>query len=110
MATSTVAYAEARAAFARKERLGHLQERRRRQAVSDLDGEWRGFVRISVSNLVVYRAGEMAERFDLRGLDAIHLANAARLGGRFSDVRFLAFHARLMEAAREAPVQAYGGE
>ena len=110
LATSTVAYAEARAAFARKVRLGDLQERGRRQAVSDLDGEWRGFVRGSVSNVVAYRAAEMAERYDLRGFDAIHLASAARIGERFSDVRFLAFDARLMEAAREAPVQAYGGE
>ena len=59
---------------------------------------------------LAYRAGEMAERNDLRGFDAIHLANAARLGERFSDVRFLAFDARLMEAARGTPVQAYGGE
>jgi predicted nucleic acid-binding protein len=72
--------------------------------------EWRGFVRISVSNLVAYRAGEMAERYDLRGFDAIHLASAARLGEKLPDVRFLAFDARLMEAAREAPVRAYGGE
>ena len=39
VATSTVAYAEARAAFARKVRLGDLQERGRRQAVSDLNEE-----------------------------------------------------------------------
>jgi uncharacterized protein len=42
VATSTVAYAEARAAFARKVRSGDLPERGRRQAVSDLDVEWRG--------------------------------------------------------------------
>ena len=110
VATSTVAYAEARAAFARKVRLGDLQERVRRQAVSDLNGEWRGFVRISVSNLVAYRTGEMAERYDLRGFDAIHLASAVRLGEGFSDLRFLAFDDRFVEAAREVPVQAYGGE
>ncbi len=110
MATSTVAYAEARAAFARKVRLGDLQERGRRQAVSDLNEEWRGFVRISVSVLVAYRAGEMAELYDPRGFDAIHLASAVRLGEGFSDLRFLAFDDRLVEAAREVPVQAYGGE
>jgi predicted nucleic acid-binding protein len=106
VATSTVAYAEARAAFARKVRSGDLPERGRRQAVSDLDVEWRGFVWISVSNLVAYRAGEMAERYDLRGFDAIHLASAARLGEEFSGVRFLACDARLMEAARGTPVRA----
>lgn len=110
VAISTVAYAEARAAFAQKERLGDLQERGRRQAVSDLDGDWSGFDRIPVSNLVAYRAGEMAEWYALRGFDAIHLASAARLGERFSDVYFLAFDARLMEAAREAAVRVYEGE
>ena len=110
VATSTVAYAEARATFARKVRSGDLPERGRRQAVSDLDVEWRGFVRISVSNRVAYRAGEMAERYDLRGFDAIHLASAARLGEEFSGVRFLACDARLMEAARGTPVRVYGEE
>jgi hypothetical protein len=65
-----------------------------------------GFVWISVSNLVAYRAGEMAERYDLRGFDAIHLASAARLGEEFSGVRFLACDARLMEAARGTQVRA----
>ena len=107
LATSTVAYAEARAAFTRKEMRGDLRVAGRRQAVSDLNGEWRGFVRISVSNLVAYRAGEMAERYALRGFDAIHLASAARLGERFSDVHFLAFDARLVEAARGSSVPVY---
>lgn len=107
LATSTVAYAEARAAFARKELVGDLHETGHRQAVSDLDGEWRRFVRISVSNLVAYRAGEMAERYALRGFDAIHLASAARLGEKSSDMRFLAFDVRLAEAARMASVPVY---
>jgi hypothetical protein len=50
----------------------------------------------------------MAELYDLRGFDAIHLASAVRLGEGFSDLRFLAFDDRLVEAAREVPVQAYG--
>lgn len=107
VATSTVAYAEARAALARKEREGELDHEQRLRAVAALDGEWRGFVRISVSNLVAYRAGEMAERYALRGFDAIHLASAARLGERFDDLHFLAFDARLVEAARGASVPVY---
>jgi predicted nucleic acid-binding protein len=109
VATSTVAYAEACAALARKEREGVLDREQRLRTVAALDGEWRGFVRISVSNLVAYRAGEMAERYALRGFDAIHLASAARLGERFSDVHFLAFDARLVEAARGASVPVYEG-
>jgi predicted nucleic acid-binding protein len=107
VATSTVAYAEARAALARKEREGELDHEQRLRAVATLDGEWRGFVRISVSNLVAYRAGEMAERHALRGFDAIHVASAARLGERFGDLHFLAFDARLVEAARGASVPVY---
>jgi len=107
VATSTVAYAEARAALARKEREGELDHEQRLRAVAALHGEWRGFVRISVSNLVAYRAGEMAERHALRGFDAIHLASAARLGERFDDLYFLAFDARLVEAARGASVPVY---
>lgn len=107
IATSTVAYAEARAAFARKERIGDLDDEGYRQAVSDLDGEWRGFVRISVYNLIAYRAGEIAERYALRGFDAIHLASAERLRERSSDLRFLAFDDRLVEAARAASVPVF---
>lgn len=107
-ATSTVAYAEARAALARKEREGDLDREQRSRAAAALDAEWRGFVRIPVSNLLAYRAGEMADRYALRGFDAIHLASAARVRERFSGLRFLAFDERLVEAAREASVPVYG--
>ena len=109
VATSTVAYAEARAALARKEREGELDAEQRSRAVAALDGEWRGFVRLSVSNFVAYRAGEMSERHALRGFEAIHLASAARLGERFDDLHFLTFDARLVEAARGASVAVYEG-
>lgn len=107
VATSTVAYAEARAAFARRERAGDLDEEEHRRAVEALDGRWKRYDRISVSNLVAYRAGEMAERHALRGFDAVHLASATRLKERFSELRFLAFDNRLTEAARRASVPVY---
>ena len=100
VATSTVAYAEAGAVLARKEREGDLDEEGYRRAVEALDAEWRGFVRQAVSDRVAYRAGEMAQRYALRGFDAVHLASAARLRERFRDLRFLAFDDRLEEAAR----------
>src|SRR5215210_4084498 len=107
VATSTVAYAETRAAFARRERFGDLDDEGLRRAVGAFDGDWRSFVRISVSNLVAYRAGEMAERYALRGFDAVHLASAVRLGERFADERFLAFDDRFVEAARAASVPVF---
>jgi predicted nucleic acid-binding protein len=100
VATSTVSYAEARAALARKEREGDLDEEGHRRAVGALDDEWSRYDRLAVSNLVAYRAGEMAERYALRGFDAIHLASAARLQDRFDDLQFMAFDRRLTDAAR----------
>jgi len=110
VATSTVAYAETRAAFARRKGIGDLDDEGLQRAIRALDNDWRTYVRLAVSNLVAYRAGVLAERYALRGFDAIHLASAARLGERFPDVYFLAFDARLMEAAREAAVRVYVGE
>jgi predicted nucleic acid-binding protein len=100
VATSTVSYAEARAALARKEREGDLDEEGHRRAVEALDEEWRRYDRLAVSDLVAHRAGGMAERYALRGFDAIHLASAARLRERFDDLRFMAFDRRLTDAAR----------
>jgi hypothetical protein len=65
-------------------------------------------VRLAVSDLVAYRAGEMAERFALRGFDAVHLASASRLAERFTDLRVLTFDDRLEEAARVVSVPVYG--
>lgn len=104
VATSTVAYAELRAAFGRRHRSGDLDHGELRLVVTSMDEDWRGFVRIPVSNLVAYRAGEMAERYALRGFDAIHLASASGLGERFGDLCFFAFDDRLLEAARRASV------
>ncbi len=100
IATSTIAYAEARASLARKLREGIFTEEQHRGAVCDLDEDWSAYSRLSVSNQVARRAGELAEQHALRGFDAIHLASAARLRERFEDLRFLAFDDRLTDAAR----------
>lgn len=101
VATSTVAYAEARAAFARKAREGILGEEGHRRAVATFDEDWGYFTRLAVSNLVAYRAGTLAGQYALRGFDAIHLASAVRLGERFEGLEFLAFDERLTDAARQ---------
>jgi predicted nucleic acid-binding protein len=41
-----------------------------------LDAIWPAFDRLSVSEKVVYDAGDLADRRSLRGFDAIHLASA----------------------------------
>lgn len=107
VATSTVAYAEARAAFARRKREGGLSEDECRRAVEALDEGWESYDRLAVSDAVARRAGDMAEEYALRGFDAVHLASAARLKERFGDLRFLAFDDRLVDAARRS-VPVYG--
>lgn len=107
IATSTIAYAEARAGLARKQREGVFTAEELRAAVSDLDDDWRIYDRLAVSNLVAFRAGELAERHGLRGFDSIHLASALRLSERFEDLHFLAFDGRLSDAARNASLPLY---
>lgn len=108
VATSTIAYAETRAALARKLREGILTEEQHREVVSDLD--WMTYARLNVSNIVAHSAGELAERYALRGFDAVHLASALRFAERFEDPRFLAFDERLIGAAKSASLTVYGAE
>ncbi len=110
VATSTVAYAEARAGLARKQREGTFTAEELRRTVSDLDEDWPTYDRLNVSDPVSYLAGEVAERHALRGYDAVHLASAVRLSERFGDLRFLAFDGRLNDAARDDNLAVYGDE
>lgn len=110
IATSTVAYAEARAGLARIQREGIFTAEELRRAVTDLDEDWPTYDRLNVSDPVSYLAGGLAERHALRGYDSVHLASAVRLSERFGDLRFLAFDGRLNDAARAADLAVYGDE
>ncbi len=110
VATSTVAYAEARAGLARRFREGDFTDEEHRGAVKDLNGDWPVYDRLSVSDSVAYQAGELAERYALRGYDAVHLASAVRLSERFGNLRFLAFDGRLNDAAKAADLAVYDDE
>jgi len=74
--TSAVAYAEARAALARKLREGVFSEEEHREAVAALDEDWRTLEVLSVTENVARLAGDLAERHALRGFDAVHLASS----------------------------------
>jgi len=76
IATSRVAYPEARAAFARRRREAAITARALARAVAALDRDLERFVVVELSAKVARRAGELAERRGLRGFDAIHLASA----------------------------------
>lgn len=105
IATAMVSYAEARATFARLLREERLTAREHSDVVEQLDVRWRSYKRPPVTNELVGAAGELAERFSLRGYDAVQLASAAACHARRGRddlpraVRFMAFDGDLNEAA-----------
>lgn len=108
VATSTVAYAEARAGLARRLREGDFTIGQHRDTILRLNEDWKTYSLLPVSNAVAYHAGDLAEWYALRGYDAIHLASAVRLVETAENAHFLAFDIRLADAARRANVPVYG--
>jgi len=70
-----VTYAECRAALARRRRERTLAVADLPVIVSRLDADWQRFTVVDATNQLARRAGELADRFNLRGFDAIHLAS-----------------------------------
>ena len=102
-ATSLITYAEARAAFARVHRLKNITAAGLRSAKRDLDADWSVFVTVPPSDAICRSAGDLAERYDLRGFDSIHLATFLHLASSDpSEVRFSSFDRALNRAAARA--------
>jgi uncharacterized protein len=102
VATSVVAYPEARSAFARLRREQAVSEREAELLKTDLDRDWPRYLALDVSESIWRRAGDLAERYALRGFDSLHLASylslfSADLG---EPIQFSAFDDRLSAAAR----------
>ena len=99
-ATSRVAYPEARAALARRQREAAITRRALTRAVAALNRDLGRFVVVELSAKVATRAGELAERRALRGFDAIHLASALEVEDLTGLVpSFCCYDDRLREAA-----------
>jgi len=102
VATSVVAYAEARAALARQRREGGLMATGYNRAKADFERDWPRYLTIEVSEAVYRSAGDLAEKHHLRGFDSLHLASYLALyreGAR--QTRFSAFDEALNRAARK---------
>jgi predicted nucleic acid-binding protein len=102
VATSVVAYAETRAALARLRREGGLTASKLTSAKREFDEEWPRYLTLEASDSLCRAAGELAERYSLRGFDSIHLASFAEVARRAGtdDTRFSSFDDRLNRAAR----------
>jgi predicted nucleic acid-binding protein len=70
--------------------------------VANLDDDWGRFAIVELTDGLVRNAGRLADRYALRGFDAVHLAAALELKSDRNEVRFGCFDDRLSEAARKA--------
>ena len=103
LASSVVAYPEARAAFARLKAQGHSVEAKHQQRLAQLNLDWENMLRIELTPTIVRSAGDLAEVYGLRGFDSIHLASALWLKEQTkTPLRFAVFDQKLKAAAERA--------
>jgi len=95
--SSVIAYAECRSAIARA---GHARRVDAAAAVRSLDRVWDAVQTLDVDLRLSTRAGELASRHLLRGMDALHLASALEVVAPELPVAFATFDRALARAAR----------
>jgi predicted nucleic acid-binding protein len=103
VATSIVAYPETRAALARLRRSGDLSPAHLAATKRSFEAQWPAFLTLDVTTSVSQEAGDFAERYALRGFDALHLASFAEISRRAGPAmtHFSSFDDRLNTAARD---------
>lgn len=100
VAVCRIAYAEARAAFARRARESAADGPALDRARAALGADWPHYLAIEVTQPLVQLAGDYADAFALRAYDSVQLA-AARTTAQHAqdDVGFACFDHRLNKAA-----------
>ena len=99
--THLIAWAEMRAALATAERMGRFSEFGKRNAVATAERDWADFQIVDATEQIIRRAGDLADRFGLRGYDSVHLAAAEAISLLLMPERlhFVCFDDRLNDAA-----------
>jgi predicted nucleic acid-binding protein len=93
-------YPEGRAALAAARRNGRLGKNEHARALADFEELVSDLALIGVDEPLARSAGALAEEFELRGYDAVHLATARALGK--NAVILVTWDGDLAEAAIEA--------
>jgi predicted nucleic acid-binding protein len=102
ISTAKIAYAEARSAFARKQKEDGFSLNVLRKIVEDLNRDWESCFVIEITDGLIRFAGDIAERYLLRGFDAIHLASAVHLKSKInSEIFFSSYDTRLNQSAEK---------
>ncbi len=102
VATHLIAYAEMRATFARAVRMGRVDTAALRVLTLEFERRWASLDVLGVTDPLVRRAGDLAERHGLRGYDSVHLAAVLALRelvGSGAEVHFGVFDTKLRDAA-----------
>lgn len=100
VATSVIAYAETRAALARKRREKGIEEKGYRRIKKEIDRDWENYFILNLTDEVAKSSGDLAEKYGLRGFDALHLASALLLKKEVSlSVAFSSSDIKLSRAA-----------
>jgi predicted nucleic acid-binding protein len=101
VATSAVTYAETRAALARLRRERALTAPKYAAAKRTFEQQWPSFLTLDATDALCRTAGDLAERYRLRGFDSVHLATFAEVAQRAGprETRFSSFDDRLNQAA-----------
>ena len=102
VATSLIAYPETRAAFARRHREGALGRDAFVAAKRSFEADWPKYLAVDATASLCREAGELAERYRLRGYDSVHLASYAEVTRQAgaAETRFSSFDLALNRAAR----------
>jgi uncharacterized protein len=110
VASSLIAYAETRAALARKYRMRQMNQKEFAARKDEFELHWAGFFKLPVDAQLVRVAGELAEKFSLRAYDSIHLATAGRLYRETgSPIWFACFDSALNAAAAKLGLKVAAG-
>lgn len=110
VATSAIAYVEARAAFSRRRRERYLSSNNYRRTIQEFNADWQHYVSLEVTDPLIRKAAELAEAHALRAYDAIHLASAKLLRERLTEqMLFSSWDSNLLAAARREGLEAVRG-
>ena len=101
-ASHLITYAEMRAAFAEAQRMGRMDKATKNSAVASFESDWRTSLVMDVTDPLIRRAGDLADRFGLRGYDSVHLAAAEAISLLLmpEPLMFVCFDERVCAAAR----------
>ena len=101
-ASHLITYAEMRAAFAKAQRMRRMNQATKDSAVACFEADWRTCQVMDVAASLVRRAGDLTDRFGLRGYDSVHLAAAEAISLLLmhEPLMFVCFDERLCDAAR----------